>query len=142
MPNGLDITRVRTALGVIGIIYESRPNVTVDAAGLCIKSGNAAILRGGSDSHPFQQPVGPLMADGLAAAGLSPDAVQIVDNPDRALVGAMLAAAGQIDVIIPRGGKSLVGRVQKRRACRSLPIWKGFAISMSPPGPIHRKQPR
>jgi len=87
--------------------------VTVDAAGLCIKSGNAAILRGGSDSFHSSSLLARLMADGLAAAGLSPDSVQIVDNPDRALVGAMLAAAGQIDVIIPRGGKSLVGRVQE-----------------------------
>lgn len=113
VPSGLDIARVATSLGVIGIIYESRPNVTVDAAGLCIKSGNAAILRGGSDSFHSSSLLAGLMADGLAAAGLSPDAVQIVDNPDRALVGAMLAAAGQIDVIIPRGGKSLVGRVQE-----------------------------
>ncbi len=111
--SGLDIARVATSLGVIGIIYESRPNVTVDAAGLCIKSGNAAILRGGSDSFHSSSLLARLMADGLAAAGLSPDSVQIVDNPDRALVGAMLAAAGQIDVIIPRGGKSLVGRVQE-----------------------------
>jgi len=113
VPSGLDIARVATSLGVIGIIYESRPNVTVDAAGLCIKSGNAAILRGGSDSFHSSSLLARLMADGLAAAGLSPDSVQIVDNPDRALVGAMLAAAGQIDVIIPRGGKSLVGRVQE-----------------------------
>jgi glutamate-5-semialdehyde dehydrogenase len=113
VPSGLDIARVATSLGVIGIIYESRPNVTVDAAGLCIKSGNAAILRGGSDSFHSSSLLARLMADGLAAAGLSPDSVQIVDNPDRALVGAMLVAAGQIDVIIPRGGKSLVGRVQE-----------------------------
>ena len=113
VPSGLDIARVAASLGVIGIIYESRPNVTVDAAGLCIKSGNAAILRGGSDSFHSSSLLARLMADGLAAAGLSPDSVQIVDNPDRALVGAMLVAAGQIDVIIPRGGKSLVGRVQE-----------------------------
>ena len=113
VPSGLDIARVATSLGVIGIIYESRPNVTVDAAGLCIKSGNAAILRGGSDSFHSSNLLAGLMAKGLAEAGLSPESVQIVDNPDRALVGAMLAAAGQIDVIIPRGGKSLVGRVQE-----------------------------
>ncbi len=112
-PNGLDITRVSTALGVIGVIYESRPNVTVDAAGLCIKSGNAVILRGGSDSHHTSQLLGSLMRDGLAAAGLPEDAVQSVPSTDRALVGAMLAASGEVDVIIPRGGKGLVGRVQK-----------------------------
>ena len=111
-PNGLDITRISTALGVIGVIYESRPNVTVDAAGLCIKSGNAVILRGGSDSHQTSQLLCELMRQGLAAAGLPKDAVQTVPSTDRALVGAMLAASGQIDVIIPRGGKGLVGRVQ------------------------------
>ena len=112
-PNGLDITRVSTALGVIGVIYESRPNVTVDAAGLCIKSGNAVILRGGSDSHQTSQLLCGLMREGLAAAGLPEDAVQTVPSTDRALVGAMLAASGHIDVIIPRGGKGLVGRVQE-----------------------------
>ena len=111
-PNGLDISRVSTALGVIGVIYESRPNVTVDAAALCIKSGNAVILRGGSDSHETSQLLCGLIREGLIAAGLPEDAVQTVPSSDRALVGAMLAASGQIDVIIPRGGKGLVGRVQ------------------------------
>ena len=111
-PNGLDITRISTALGVIGVIYESRPNVTIDAAGLCVKSGNAVILRGGSDSHETSQLLSRLMRDGLTAAGLPENAVQTVPSPDRALVGAMLAASGQIDVIIPRGGKGLVSRVQ------------------------------
>ena len=111
-PNGLDIARVATPLGVIGVIYESRPNVTVDAAGLCLIAGNAAILRGGSDSRKTSAFLAGLMADGLAAAGLPPRAVQMVPTDDRGAVGAMLAASGEIDVIIPRGGKSLVERVQ------------------------------
>ena len=111
-PNGLDIARVATPLGVIGVIYESRPNVTVDAAGLCLIAGNAAILRGGSDSRETSAFLASLMADGLAKAGLPPHAVQIVPTDDRAAVGAMLAASGEIDIIIPRGGKSLVERVQ------------------------------
>ena len=112
-PNGLDITRISTALGVIGIIYESRPNVTVDAASLCIKSGNACILRGGSDSQDTSYLLAGLMRDGLKATGLAVDAVQMIPTPDRQAVGALLAASGQIDVIIPRGGKGLVGRVQE-----------------------------
>ena len=111
-PNGLDIARVATPLGVIGVIYESRPNVTVDAAGLCLIAGNAAILRGGSDSRETSAFLASLMADGLAKAGLPPHAVQMVPTDDRGAVGAMLAASGEIDVIIPRGGKSLVERVQ------------------------------
>jgi len=111
-PNGLDITRISTPLGVIGVIYEARPNVTVDAAGLAIKSGNPVILRGGSDSIHTSSLLAQLMRDGLNDAGLPVDAVQLVENTDRALVGAMLTATGGIDVIIPRGGRSLVERVQ------------------------------
>ena len=111
-PNGLDITRVSTPLGVIGVIYESRPNVTVDAAGLCLVSGNAVILRGGSDSTASSAFLARLMAEGLEAAGLPGGGVQMVPTTDRAAVGAMLAANGEIDVIIPRGGRSLVERVQ------------------------------
>ena len=111
-PNGLDITRVSTPLGVIGVIYESRPNVTVDAAGLCLVSGNAVILRGGSDSSASSAFLAKLMAEGLEAAGLPGGGVQMVPTTDRAAVGAMLAANGEIDVIIPRGGRSLVERVQ------------------------------
>ena len=111
-PNGLDITRVSTPLGVIGVIYESRPNVTVDAAGLCLVSGNAVILRGGSDSSASSAFLARLMAEGLEAAGLPGGGVQMVPTTDRAVVGAMLAANGEIDVIIPRGGRSLVERVQ------------------------------
>ena len=112
VPNGLKIARISTSLGVIGIIYESRPNVTVDAGGLCIKSGNAAILRGGSDSAHTAALLGQAMRDGLAQAGLPEDSVQLVGTTDRAAVGQMLTAVGKIDVIVPRGGKSLVERVQ------------------------------
>ena len=111
-PNGLDIARISTAIGIIGVIYESRPNVTVDAAGLCIKSGNAVILRGGSDSYNTSQMLSGLIQQGLTNAGLPHAAVQSVPSPDRALVRAMLTATGQLDVIIPRGGKGLVRRVQ------------------------------
>ena len=112
VPTGLSIARISTALGVIGIIYESRPNVTVDAGGLCIKSGNAAILRGGSDSVHSAVLLGAAMRDGLAKAGLPEDSVQLVGTTDRGAVGHMLTAVGKIDVIIPRGGKSLVERIQ------------------------------
>lgn len=111
-PNGLDIARVATPLGIIGIIYESRPNVTVDAAALCLISGNAAILRGGSDSYFTSSLLASLMVQGLENADLPAANVQMIPSADRALVGAMLAAAGEIDVIIPRGGRSLVERVQ------------------------------
>ena len=112
-PNGLQIERVATPLGVIGIIYESRPNVTADAGGLCLKSGNAAILRGGSDAFLSSSALVAAMRRGLASAGLPEDAVQLVPTADRAAVGAMLTGlGGDIDVIVPRGGKSLVARVQ------------------------------
>ncbi|MFK7866403.1 MAG: glutamate-5-semialdehyde dehydrogenase [Alphaproteobacteria bacterium] len=110
-PNGLDIERVATPLGVIGVIFESRPNVTVDAAALCLKSGNAVILRGGSDSINSAIAIGDLIQEGLKQAGLDPNSVQIIKDTDRALVGAMLEAYGLIDVIVPRGGKSLTQRV-------------------------------
>lgn len=112
-PNGLKISRVATPLGVLGVIYEARPNVTVDAAGLAVKSGNAVVLRGGSSSFHTSSLLAQLMRQGLAAANLPEDAVQLVENTDRQLVGAMLQDVGGIDVIIPRGGKSLVGRVQE-----------------------------
>lgn len=111
-PNGLALSRVRVPIGVIGIIYESRPNVTVDAAALCVMSGNATILRGGSEAATSNRALHAAFAEGLAAAGLPATAVQLVPTTDRAAVGAMLAAAGLIDLIIPRGGKSLVARVQ------------------------------
>lgn len=113
-PNGLKIERVRTPLGVIGVIYESRPNVTADAGALCLKSGNAVILRGGSDSMRSSQAIGRCLAQGLRSASLPEHAIQIVPTADRAAVGAMLSGLdGAIDVIVPRGGKSLVARVQK-----------------------------
>jgi glutamate-5-semialdehyde dehydrogenase len=111
--NGLDIARVRTPIGVLGVIYESRPNVTADAAALCIRSGNAAILRCGSDCLHSSLAIAALIAEALAEAGLPADAVQLVDTPDRDAVGLMLTGLdGAIDVIVPRGGKSLVARVQ------------------------------
>lgn len=110
--NGLDFTRVRVPLGVIGIIYESRPGVTADAAALCLMSGNACLLRGGSEAAHCNKVLLDCMAEGLRAAGLPEAAVQMVPAGNRALVGAMLAAHGLIDVIVPRGGKSLVARVQ------------------------------
>jgi glutamate-5-semialdehyde dehydrogenase len=112
-PNGLDITRVATPIGVIGIIYESRPNVTADAAALCLKSGNAVILRGGSESMCSSAAIQGALREGLAAARLPAEAIQLVPTTDRAAVGMMLKGLdGTIDLIIPRGGKSLVGRVQ------------------------------
>lgn len=112
-PNGLIIERVRTPLGVIGVIYESRPNVTADAAALCVRAGNAVILRGGSDSLLSSGAIHAAFVSGLMEAGLPEDAVQFVPFPDRAAVGAMLAGLdGNLDVIVPRGGKGLVARVQ------------------------------
>ena len=111
-PNGLKFEQVRVPLGVIGIIYESRPNVTVDAGALCLMSGNACILRGGSEALATSKALHAAFIAGIASEGLPADAVQLVDTPDRAAVGAMLGAAGLIDIIIPRGGKSLVKRVQ------------------------------
>ncbi|MDB5525795.1 MAG: proA [Rhizobium sp.] len=112
-PNGLHIERVRTPLGVIGVIYESRPNVTADAGALCLKAGNAVILRGGSDSAHSSSAIHKCLVKGLKDAGLPEHAIQVVPTTDRAAVGAMLTGLnGAIDVIVPRGGKSLVARVQ------------------------------
>jgi len=111
-PNGLHIQRVSTPIGVLGVIYESRPNVTADAGALALKSGNAVILRGGSESRASSAAIHACLAQGLCEAGLPEAAIQLVPTADRAVVGAMLAAQGLIDVIIPRGGKGLVGRVQ------------------------------
>jgi glutamate-5-semialdehyde dehydrogenase len=112
-PNGLHIERVRTPLGVVGVIYESRPNVTADAGALCLKAGNPVILRGGSDSLNSSAAIHASLVEGLKAAGLPQDAIQLVPTPDRAAVGEMLKGlSGNLDVIIPRGGRSLVERVQ------------------------------
>jgi len=112
-PNGLRIQRVSVPLGVIGIIYESRPNVTADAAALCVKSGNAVILRGGSESFHSSQAIYLCLREGLAQAGVDPDAVQMVPTTDRAAVGYLLSGMAEwVDVVVPRGGKNLIKRVQ------------------------------
>ena len=111
-PNGLVIRRVPASIGVIGMIYESRPNVGADAAGICIKSGNAVILRGGSDSFASARAINAAITEGLAKAGLPDHCVQVAPGTDRAFVADMLGASGLIDLIVPRGGKSLVTRVQ------------------------------
>lgn len=113
-PNGLSIQRVSVPLGVIGIIYESRPNVTADAAALCLKSGNAAILRGGSESFHSSQAIYQCLREGMSATGVDVDAVQMIPTTDRAAVGYMLSSMSKwIDVVVPRGGKSLIKRVQE-----------------------------
>ncbi|MEE2995555.1 MAG: glutamate-5-semialdehyde dehydrogenase [Pseudomonadota bacterium] len=112
-PNGLKISRVRVPLGVIGIIYESRPNVTADAGGLCLKSGNAAILRGGSESFHSSAAILECLQAGLTAADMSTGAIQLVPTTDRSAVGEMLTMTDYIDIIVPRGGKSLIERVQQ-----------------------------
>src|SRR4051812_5590184 len=112
-PNGMTIERVRVPLGVVGVIYESRPNVTADAAVLCLKAGNAVILRGGSESFRSARAIHAALVEGLCAAGLPEDAIQLVPTRDRTAVGLMLAGLdGHLDVIVPRGGKGLVARVQ------------------------------
>ena len=110
-PSGIQVGRMRVPLGVIGIIYESRPNVTADAAGLCLKSGNACILRGGSEAFHSNQAVAECIRYGLEQAGLSADVVQVVETTDREAVGEMLRMKENVDVIIPRGGKSLIERI-------------------------------
>jgi len=120
-PNGLKIRRVSVPLGVIGVIYESRPNVTADAGALCLKAGNAAILRGGSESFLSSGLIHSCLVDGLKAAGLPAEAIQRVPTTDRAAVGEMLTMVGLIDVIVPRGGKSLIERVT---AESKVPLFK------------------
>ncbi|HSH73147.1 MAG TPA: glutamate-5-semialdehyde dehydrogenase [Methylophilaceae bacterium] len=110
-PTGIQVGKMRVPLGVIGIIYEARPNVTVDAAGLCIKSGNAAILRGGSEAIHCNQALAAIVQEGLAAAGLPAAAVQVVETTDRAAVGELITMKDYVDVIVPRGGKGLIERV-------------------------------
>jgi len=112
-PSGLQIKRVRTPIGVIGVIYESRPNVTADAGALCLKSGNAVILRGGSESFHSSTAIHSCLVAGLRTAGLPEGAIQLIPTRDRAAVKDMLQATDYIDVIVPRGGKGLVGLVQK-----------------------------
>ncbi|MES2076555.1 MAG: glutamate-5-semialdehyde dehydrogenase [Pseudomonadota bacterium] len=112
-PSGIQVGQMRVPLGVIGIIYESRPNVTVDAAGLCIKSGNATILRGGSEAIHCNRALAKLVKEGLLGAGLPADAVQVVDTTDRAAVGALITMPQYVDVIVPRGGKGLIARLME-----------------------------
>ncbi len=112
-PSGIQVGRMRVPLGVIGIIYESRPNVTADAAGLCLKSGNATVLRGGSEAIGSNQAIAACIRHGLTSAGLPADGVQVVATTDRAAVGAMIAMPESIDVIIPRGGKGLIERISR-----------------------------
>jgi glutamate-5-semialdehyde dehydrogenase len=112
-PTGIQVGQMRVPLGVIGIIYEARPNVTVDAAGLCIKSGNSTILRGGSEAIQCNQALAKLVKEGLAGAGLPSDAVQIVETTDRAAVGEMITMPQYVDVIVPRGGKGLIERLMR-----------------------------
>jgi glutamate-5-semialdehyde dehydrogenase len=112
-PTGIQVGQMRVPLGVIGIIYEARPNVTVDAAGLCIKSGNATILRGGSEAIHCNRALAKLVKEGLAGAGLPPEAVQVIDTTDRAAVGALITMPQYVDVIVPRGGKGLIARLME-----------------------------
>ncbi|WLI88660.1 glutamate-5-semialdehyde dehydrogenase [Massilia sp. R2A-15] len=112
-PSGIQVGQMRVPLGVIGIIYEARPNVTVDAAGLCIKSGNATILRGGSEAIECNRALAAIVAEGLAGAGLPQHGVQVVDTTDRAAVGALITMPQHVDVIVPRGGKGLIERLMK-----------------------------
>jgi len=112
-PTGIQVGRMRVPLGVIGIIYESRPNVTIDAAGLCIKSGNATILRGGSEAIHSNQALAALIREGLREAALPEDAVQVIETTDRAAVGVLISSPQWVDVIVPRGGKSLTERISR-----------------------------
>jgi len=120
-PSGIQVGRMRVPLGVIGIIYESRPNVTVDAAALCLKAGNACILRGGSESINSNRATAACIAQGLLAAGLPEQAVQVVETTDRAAVGELITLKDYVDVIVPRGGKSLIERISKEA---SIPVIK------------------
>jgi glutamate-5-semialdehyde dehydrogenase len=113
MPSGIQVGQMRVPLGVIGIIYESRPNVTIDAAGLCVKSGNATILRGGSEAIHSNQALAACIRQGLSEAGLPGDAVQVIETTDRAAVGELIRSPQYVDVIVPRGGKSLIARISE-----------------------------
>ena len=113
LPSGIQLGQMRVPLGVIGIIYESRPNVTADAAGLCLKSGNATILRGGSEAIHSNQAIAACIQAGLEQAGLPPEAVQVVKTTDRAAVGQLITMSDTVDVIVPRGGKSLIARISQ-----------------------------
>ncbi len=124
-PNGLRIEKRRVPIGVVAIIFESRPNVTADAAGICLKSGNACILRGGKEAIHSNKAIAGLIQQGLKAAGISPDAVQLVETTDRAAVGAMATAEGLIDLIIPRGGEGLIRSVVEQATIPVIKHYKG-----------------
>jgi glutamate-5-semialdehyde dehydrogenase len=110
-PSGIQVGRMRVPLGVVAIIYEARPNVTADAAGLCLKAGNAAILRGGSEAMESNQAIGACVREGLASAGLPPTAVQVIETTDRAAVGELITMKDYVDIVVPRGGKGLIERI-------------------------------
>src|SRR5206468_11826390 len=112
-PSGIQVGLMRVPLGVVGIIYESRPNVTADAAGLCLKAGNATILRGGSEAIRSNRAIAACVHEGLAEVGLPENAVQVIATTDRAAVGHLIADVEHVDVIVPRGGKSLIERITK-----------------------------
>ena len=139
MPSGIQVGRMRVPLGVVGIIYESRPNVTADAAALCLKSGNATILRGGSEALHSNLAIADSIHTGLRQAGLPPDAVQVIATTDRAVVGSMIAMPEYVDVIIPRGGKGLLSASPTRPEYRSSSIWMASAMSTSTTRLIRRK---
>ena len=128
-PNGLVLERVRIPVGLIGIVYESRPNVTADAAALCVRSGNAVLLRGGSEAVRSNRAIHAALVEGLVAGGVPAEAVQLIPTQDRAAVGAMLTAAGLIDMVIPRGGRSLVERVQTEARVPVLAHLDGLCVS-------------
>lgn len=129
-PSGISVGRMRVPLGVFGMIYESRPNVTIEAASLAIKSGNACILRGGSEAIHSNRALAKLVSDALEEAGLPRETVQLVPTTDRAAVGQLITMPQFVDVIIPRGGKGLIERISKRRACRSSSTWMATATAM------------
>ena len=128
-PNGLVLERVRIPIGLIGIVYESRPNVTADTAALCVRSGNAVLLRGGSEAVRSNRAIHAALVEGLVAGGVPAEAVQLMPTQDRAAVGAMLTAAGLIDMVIPRGGRSLVERVQTEARVPVLAHLDGLCVS-------------
>src|SRR3979490_2680686 len=139
-PSGIKVGRMRVPLGVIGIVYESRPNVTADAAALCLKAGNACILRGGSEAIRSNQAIGECVHEGLRATGLPEDAVQVVETADRAAVGQLLSMSEYVDIIVPRGGKDLIERGMRECGTpRSRPP-TGYATATSTSAPTSKRR--
>jgi glutamate-5-semialdehyde dehydrogenase len=130
-PSGIQVGKMRVPLGVIGIIYEARPNVTADAAGLCLKAGNAAILRGGSEAIRSNQAIAACVKEGLKSAGLPVAAIQIIETTDRAAVGELVTMKEFVDVIVPRGGKGLIERISREARVPVISIWMACAMSTS-----------